>query len=163
MYFCDPYRFDADMFSFGVIVFRLLSGKAPFPSRNPELLQLHTEELQYSVSDSDWEGRSEASKDFVHKLLTRQEDRMTAEEALAHPWFREPGHSILPPDVSYSGASNAMEMVSLDGCAIKAVCRGQVFIHSLYACAVFLSLLLHLPSGTGSTETSPGFGQILDG
>jgi len=108
MYLGKPYRFEVDLFSFGVTVFRLLSGKHPFLGKDLKVLQHRTMELQYSVEDKDWEGRSEASKDFVHKLIARKEDRMTIEEAKAHPWFREAGQSVLPPDFSYGGATNAL-------------------------------------------------------
>jgi len=112
MYLGEPYRFEVDLFAFGVIVFRLLSGNAPFPNNNSRVLRDRTIDLQYNVNRSDWTGRSDAALDFVHKLIAHQNDRMTVDEAFEHPWFREEGASILPVDVSYSGASNAIRIVS---------------------------------------------------
>ena len=112
MYLGEPYRFEVDLFAFGVIVFRLLSGNAPFPNHNSRVLRDRTIDLQYNVNHSDWTGRSDAALDFVHKLIAHRSDRMTVDEAFEHPWFREEGASILPVDVSYSGASNAIRIVS---------------------------------------------------
>lgn len=38
--------------------------------------------------DDAWKGLSEEARDFVQRLLTRSvKERMSAEEALAHPWM----------------------------------------------------------------------------
>lgn len=109
MYLGDqPYRFEVDLFALGVLVFRLLSGQHPFPGRDMHVQQRRTLELRYSVQDGDWHDRSDAAKDFVHRLIARREDRMTVQEAKAHQWFREAGQSVLPPDDSYGGESNAL-------------------------------------------------------
>ena len=113
LYLGEPYQCEVDLFSFGVIIFRLLSGNAPFPTRNSRALRDRTLDLQYSVNDSDWVGRSDAAINFVHKLLAHKSDRMTAEQALSHHWFEEQGASILPVDKSYMGEqSNAIQLVS---------------------------------------------------
>ena len=109
MYYGKPYRFEVDLFAFGVVAFRLLSGKHPFPYHGDfHLLQRRTIGLEYSVLNEDWIGRSEASKDFIHKLIAQQEDRMSLLEANNHPWFKEAGKSVLPRDKSYGNQSNAL-------------------------------------------------------
>ena len=109
MYYGKPYGCEVDLFAFGVLVFRLLSGKHPFPYPSDlHVLQRRTIGLEYSVNDEDWIGRSDASKDLIHKLIAQQEDRISLEEAKMHQWFREAGHSVLPRDKSYGNQSNAL-------------------------------------------------------
>jgi len=91
------------MFAFGVTLFRLLSGERPFPSNNTQILKRHTVELRYNVSSGDWENISAAAKDMIRKLLINSEQRLTAEEALSHRWFKEEGGTILPVDFSHIG------------------------------------------------------------
>jgi serine/threonine protein kinase len=91
------------MFAFGVLLFRLLSGERPFPSNNSQVLKRHTIELRYNVQGSDWEGVSTAAKDMVRKLLINDQERLTAEEALQHHWFKETGHSVLRADLTHVG------------------------------------------------------------
>jgi serine/threonine protein kinase len=102
IYARKSYRFEVDMFAFGVLLFRLLSGERPFPSNDEEILKRDTLELRYSVQGSDWEGVSSAAKDLVNKLLINRQERLTAEQALEHPWFSEVGASVLRPDLSCS-------------------------------------------------------------
>ena len=116
MYYGRPYRFEVDLFAFGVLVFRLLSGKQPFPYPNDlHMLQRRTIGLEYSVNDEDWIDRSDASKDFIHKLIAQQDDRISLEEAQQHRWFQEAGESVLPQDKSYGNQSHALgTSVSID-------------------------------------------------
>ena len=47
-------------------------------------------DLSRMETDSQWETISDCQKDFVRKLLVLDEDeRMTAKEALSHPWFAQ--------------------------------------------------------------------------
>lgn len=94
------YRFEVDMFAFGVLLFRMLSGVRPFPSNDDRILKRDTMELRYSVQGTDWVGVSSAAKNLVRKLLINRQERYTAEQALSHPWFSEVGASVLRPDLS---------------------------------------------------------------
>jgi serine/threonine protein kinase len=94
------YRYEVDMFAFGVLLFRLLSGERPFPSNNQEVLKRNTIELRYNVQGQDWLTVSAAAKDLVRKLLINRQERLTAERALGHPWFLERGQSVLRVDFS---------------------------------------------------------------
>jgi serine/threonine protein kinase len=99
----ERYRFEVDMFSFGVLLFRLLSGERPFPSNEPHILKRDTVMLQYNVQGNDWEIVSAAAKDLVRKLLINRQERLTAEQALKHSWFSEVGASVLRADLSHVG------------------------------------------------------------
>jgi serine/threonine protein kinase len=84
------YRFEVDMFAFGVLLFRLLSAEQPFPDTNSQILRRHTLEYRYKMDSPAWEIVSGEAKDLVKKLLICRIQRLTADEALAHPWFSNP-------------------------------------------------------------------------
>ena len=94
------YRFEVDMFAFGVLLFRLLSAERPFPNANSQILRRHTLELRYNVIGTAWENVSDLAKDLVRKLLINKFERWTATQALAHPWFSTSGESVLRADLS---------------------------------------------------------------
>lgn len=101
IYRCQSYRFEVDMFSFGVLLFRLLSAERPFPNTNSLILRRHTLESHYSVIGTAWENVTDSAKNLVRKLLINRFERLTAEQALAHPWFSTPGDSILRAGLSH--------------------------------------------------------------
>ena len=84
----QPYAKPCDMWSLGVVAFILLAGRRPFHSRDRETkidLILHSEP---SYTGSGWRGISPTAIDFVKALLHKApEERLTAAEALRHPWI----------------------------------------------------------------------------
>lgn len=84
-----PYDKSVDMWAIGVITFFLLCGYTPF-DRNSSV-----EEIQaivkgdYAFEPADnWESISASAKDFIKSLLRlNPADRMTARQALEHPWL----------------------------------------------------------------------------
>jgi serine/threonine protein kinase len=94
----EMYGYEVDMFAFGVIIFRLLSGQRPFSSQNQEKLRRDTIDLQYSVNGNAWANISMDAQTLVRKLLIGSQERLTAMEALEHVWFRTQSESILQLD-----------------------------------------------------------------
>ena len=80
-----------DMWSLGVVVFLLLVGYMPFPVLpDIEETELNILNGRFKYDARKWNCVSKSSFDFVSKLLQRDPDqRMTAEQALAHPWIAE--------------------------------------------------------------------------
>ena len=72
----------------GVVTFFLLSGTYPFLAPNPEELKVKILSCDYDFDDKDWKGISRNAKKFIEKLIEPNVDqRMTCEQALAHPWI----------------------------------------------------------------------------
>ncbi|KAF7728557.1 phosphatidylcholine and lysophosphatidylcholine phospholipase [Apophysomyces ossiformis] len=77
-----------DLWSVGVITFTLLSGYTPFWGEDQTALFEAIMSGKYEYDDEYWSGISETAKDFIDGLLTLDpEQRMTAKQALAHPWI----------------------------------------------------------------------------
>lgn len=83
------YDMRCDIWSIGVIMYILLSGKSPFVGKTlDEIYESVTNGAPDYTSDN-WEGVSENAKDLVKNLLkTDPDQRFTTYEALKHPWFK---------------------------------------------------------------------------
>jgi calcium-dependent protein kinase len=85
------YDSQCDLWSLGVIVYMLLSGQPPFDGFEDEVLE-NIRLCRYSLKGQKWKNISSKGKDFVSKLLVVDpKQRMTAAEALNHPWITEVG------------------------------------------------------------------------
>ena len=77
-----------DIWSIGVTTFVLLSGEPPFFADNQGDIfdKIMTTEVDFS-SDT-WQGISDAAKDFVSGLLTKDpKARLNYEQIMGHPWI----------------------------------------------------------------------------
>ncbi|ORZ21711.1 kinase-like domain-containing protein [Absidia repens] len=82
------YGFSADMWSIGVITFILLVGYTPFYGADQAELFANIIKGEYTFDTEYWDDISDSAKDFIDGLLTyKPELRLTAEEALNHPWI----------------------------------------------------------------------------
>eukprot|EP00968_Pinguiococcus_pyrenoidosus_P025072 scaffold5443_cov291-Pinguiococcus_pyrenoidosus.AAC.5 len=81
------YGKEADMWSLGVIMYILLSGRQPF---NDSTLFDQIETAAYRLDGKLWDSISEKAKDLLRGLLNAApERRLTAQDALAHAWFED--------------------------------------------------------------------------
>lgn len=72
----------SDLWSIGVMAYRLLSGKFPFETNSDQ-------HLEVNFDDVIWSNKSEDSKDFIRNLLQVDvEKRYTAKDAQRHRWMR---------------------------------------------------------------------------
>jgi calcium-dependent protein kinase len=81
------YTSQCDLWSLGVIVFMLLSGYMPFREEETHMIK----QGRYEWRPDRWSDVSDVAVDFVKKLLTVDPNqRLTAAQALEHPWLAQP-------------------------------------------------------------------------
>ena len=88
----QAYTSACDMWSLGVVAFALLCGELPFQadSRAAKIERISAAEIDFSSGA--WEVVSPSGKSFVRGLLLRDPTRrITAEDALNHPWILRKG------------------------------------------------------------------------
>ncbi|CAF4166926.1 unnamed protein product, partial [Rotaria sp. Silwood2] len=83
-----PVSLNTDMWSIGVLTYLLLSGRTPFSGSNDfETLQ-NIRNGHWTFSDR-FSTISPDAKDFIsHLLISDQQNRLTSEQALNHPWLK---------------------------------------------------------------------------
>ena len=85
------YNESCDLWSIGVILYILLIGKPPFNGKNENAISLAIKKGKYDILNAQYESLSQNAKDLISKLLMYDpEERITAKEALNHPWFNTP-------------------------------------------------------------------------
>jgi tRNA A-37 threonylcarbamoyl transferase component Bud32 len=84
------YDNEVDIWSIGVITYVLLCGFTPFYGDNQRQLFERILHAKFDFPSPEWDDVSATAKDFVSKLLVvNPADRLSAEQALAHPWIVE--------------------------------------------------------------------------
>lgn len=84
-----PYGKEVDLFSSGVLMYNLLSGRFPFEADDPQELVRRIKASDYNFPDSEWKYISKEAKSLIAGLLDRSAyTRLTATQALRHPWIR---------------------------------------------------------------------------
>ena len=79
-----------DIWSCGVIMYILLSGRPPFPGDSDREIMDKVAIGKYDLEESPFDQLSNAGKDLIKKLLVKDpKKRITASEALNHSWFKE--------------------------------------------------------------------------
>jgi calcium-dependent protein kinase len=85
-------RYDekCDLWSCGVIMFILLSGNPPFEGQDDNEVLREIVKGKFSFSTPVWEEISNEAKDLIKSLLKyNPEERISAAEALKHPWINK--------------------------------------------------------------------------
>mmetsp|Transcript_74817 Transcript_74817/g.165214 ORF Transcript_74817/g.165214 Transcript_74817/m.165214 type:complete len:322 (+) Transcript_74817:74-1039(+) len=79
-----------DLWSFGVVVFLMLSGVSPFDAETAKQVAKNVRKVNYSFSARSWEEVSQDGRAFIAALLQKDlAQRLTAAEALDHPWLKD--------------------------------------------------------------------------
>jgi len=85
----EEYGREIDIWALGVITYVLLSGSLPFFHQVLHKLYRSIVERDLSFPESAWKNVSKGALDFILRLLqVRAGDRLTAEQAMSHPWLR---------------------------------------------------------------------------
>jgi serine/threonine protein kinase len=99
-YGCGP---SVDMWSAGIILYFLLSGQTPFSGSTVDAivqkvqLGLISEGPKSAFRGASWSDVSDGAVDLIRGLLrTKGQERLTAREALSHPWIQAGSRMGLP-------------------------------------------------------------------
>ncbi|KAL3779240.1 hypothetical protein HJC23_010887 [Cyclotella cryptica] len=113
------YNKSSDLWSVGVIAYILLCGYPPFNGANNSEVYTAVQRGLYYFPSADWKHVSSSARDFVVRLLqTDPRRRMTAEQAMSHPWIVHHLHAHQEMDVVNDDTeSSSFVEVVLDGCA----------------------------------------------
>jgi calcium/calmodulin-dependent protein kinase I len=82
------YRNQVDMFSAGVTLYLMLCGYEPFYGESEKELIKANKKAHIDFPDSEWSKISPEAKNLVVQMLKKDpSERITAEEAVEHPWI----------------------------------------------------------------------------
>ncbi len=84
------YNEKCDVWSCGVIMYILLSARPPFGGQDDNDIMERVATGVYDLESAPFDKLSSSALDLIRKLLTMDvKSRISAEEALNHPWFKE--------------------------------------------------------------------------
>ena len=86
----STYTSACDLWSAGVMLYILLAGCPPFYNKSEQSLLSAVRRGRYSFDDLVWRQISQSAKDLISRLLDiDSKRRLTAEQALEHPWIKD--------------------------------------------------------------------------
>ena len=82
------YNEKCDIWSAGVILYVLLSGEPPFNGPSDSVIYSKIKKMKFSYPPSRWNNISNEAKDLLSHMLLPENERYSASQVLAHPWFK---------------------------------------------------------------------------
>lgn len=87
-----PYTSKVDIFGAGVIMYIILCGNSPFHGKDTGDILLKNKQCKIIFEERHWKKISANGIDLVRRMLNPDPNqRLSADEALRHPWFSEYG------------------------------------------------------------------------
>jgi serine/threonine protein kinase len=121
-----------DMWSFGVILYILLGGYPPFHDEDQKELFKRIKAGVYAFHDQYWSEVSAEAKDLIAKLLVvNPHERLTATQALSHPWFHSTSNADLGAAQEEIRKFQAAKRFKKGVNAVKAINRMKKIMGSL--------------------------------
>ncbi|XP_009796477.1 CDPK-related kinase 3 [Nicotiana sylvestris] len=132
------YSLEADIWSIGVITYILLCGSRPFWARTESGIFRAVLRADPNFEDLPWPSVSPEAKDFVKRLLNKDyRKRMTAAQALTHPWLRSESHPIPLDILVYKLVKSYLHATPLKRAALKALSKALTEDELVYLRAQF--------------------------
>lgn len=95
------------MWSVGVILYILLSGRPPFDGSDDKEIVKNVKTGLYSISGSEWKTISKEAIELIKKMLTyNPSNRISADEALNHIWIKKKVNEPIDPKATISALNN---------------------------------------------------------
>ena len=82
------YNEKCDIWSAGVILYVLLSGDPPFNGPSDRVIYSKIKNMKFDFPSNKWNSISSEAKDLLNHMLVPENERYTAKQVLAHPWFK---------------------------------------------------------------------------
>jgi len=118
------YSLEADIWSIGVITYILLCGSRPFWARTESGIFRAVLRADPNFDDLPWPSVSPEAKDFVKRLLNKDyRKRMTAAQALTHPWLRNENHPVPLDILIYKLVKSYLHASPFKRAALKALSK----------------------------------------
>ncbi|XP_020524255.1 CDPK-related kinase 3 isoform X2 [Amborella trichopoda] len=132
------YSMEADIWSIGVITYILLCGSRPFWARTESGIFRAVLRADPNFDDAPWPAVSPEAKDFVKRLLIKDHrKRMTAAQALTHPWLRDEQHHIPLDILIYKLVKSYLRATPFKRAALKALSKSLSEDELLYLSSQF--------------------------
>ncbi|KAE9597249.1 putative protein kinase CAMK-CDPK family [Lupinus albus] len=147
------YTTEADVWSIGVIAYILLCGSRPFWARTESGIFRAVLKADPSFDELPWPSLSTQAKDFVKHLLYKDpRRRISAAQALCHPWIRNYNSVKVPLDILIFKLMKAyMRSSSLRKAALRALSK-TLTADELYYLREQFALLEPSKNGSISSE-----------
>ncbi|KAL8188559.1 hypothetical protein R6Q57_029847 [Mikania cordata] len=132
------YNVEADIWSIGVITYILLCGSRPFFARTESGIFRSVLRADPNLNDSPWPTVTPEAKDFVRRLLNKDHrKRMTASQALTHPWLRDENRAVPLDILIYKLVKLYLRSSPLKRAALKALSKALTEDELIYLRAQF--------------------------
>ncbi|KAE8672613.1 CDPK-related protein kinase [Hibiscus syriacus] len=147
------YSTEADVWSIGVIAYILLCGSRPFWARTESGIFRAVLKADPSFDEAPWPSISSEARDFVKRLLNKDpRKRLTAAQALSHPWIKNYNDMKVPLDILIFKLMKAyLRSSSLRKAAIRALSK-TLTVDELFYLKEQFALLEPNKNGTISLE-----------
>ncbi|KAK9291333.1 hypothetical protein L1049_019278 [Liquidambar formosana] len=135
------YSVEADIWSIGVITYILLCGSRPFWARTESGIFRSVLRADPNFDDSPWPVVSPEAKDFVKRFLNKDHrKRMTAAQALTHPWLRDENRAVPLDILVYKLVKSYVRATPFKRAALKALSKAITEDELVYLRAQFTLL-----------------------
>ncbi|XP_064389784.1 calcium/calmodulin-dependent protein kinase type II-like [Halichondria panicea] len=85
----EPYSYPVDTWACGVVLYILLVGYPPFWDDNQAKMFEQIKKGRFDYPAPEWDTVTSSAKDLINKMMTGDQlKRITANEALQHPWIK---------------------------------------------------------------------------